>query len=114
MKKIDISRLNEQQKEAVKHKDGPLLILAGAGSGKTATIVHRVAYLISEYNIKPYNILAVTFTNKAAQEMKTRVENLIGEQAKDITISYIPFILCQNVKKEIHQTSLYSSQYSIF
>ena len=114
MKKIDISRLNEQQKEAVKHKDGPLLILAGAGSGKTATIVHRVAYLISEYNIKPYNILAVTFTNKAAQEMKTRVENLIGEQAKDVTISTFHSFCAKMLRREIHRTSLYSSQYSIF
>lgn len=114
MKKIDISRLNEQQKEAVKHKDGPLLILAGAGSGKTATIVHRIAYLISEYNIKPYNILAVTFTNKAAQEMKTRVENLIGEQAKDVTISTFHSFCAKMLRREIHRTSLYSSQYSIF
>ena len=114
MKKLDISKLNEQQKEAVRHKNGPLLILAGAGSGKTATIVHRVAYLISEYNILPYNILAVTFTNKAAQEMKSRVENLIGEQAKDVTISTFHSFCARLLRKEIHRTNLYSSKYSIF
>lgn len=73
--------LNDKQKEAAMHKDGPLLILAGAGSGKTSTMTRRIAHLIENENISPYNILAVTFTNKAAKEMRDRIESLIGETA---------------------------------
>ena len=72
-----LNDLNDMQKEAVKTTEGPLLILAGAGSGKTKALVYRIAYLISEKNVEPERILAVTFTNKAAKEMIGRVERLL-------------------------------------
>lgn len=82
-----LDRLNDRQREAASKIEGALLILAGAGSGKTRTITYRIAHMIKEIGISPYSILAVTFTNKAAKEMKERVEDLIGEDAKKTMIS---------------------------
>jgi DNA helicase-2/ATP-dependent DNA helicase PcrA len=70
--------LNERQREAVLHKDGPIMILAGAGSGKTKVLTTRVAHLMSAHGVDAFNILALTFTNKAAREMKERVEKILG------------------------------------
>lgn len=83
---MNLEELNEEQKKAVLHTEGPLLIVAGAGSGKTKVLTSKVAYLIEKKNVLPSNILAITFTNKAAKEMKERMYNLIGNKMKDATI----------------------------
>lgn len=84
---MELGSLNNRQKEAVLYNDGPLLIIAGAGAGKTKTLTTKIAYLIEEESVHPYNILAITFTNKAAKEMKDRLYLLIGDIAKKIQVS---------------------------
>lgn len=94
------------QKEAVKKTDGPLLIMAGAGSGKTKVLTHRIAYLMAEKQVAPWNILAITFTNKAAREMKERVEKLLGPAAEDIWISTFHSMCVRILRRDIDRIGI--------
>lgn len=96
---MDLENLNEQQKQAVMKTEGPLLVLAGAGSGKTKVLTTRIVYLIQEKKVDPKSILAITFTNKAAREMKDRVINMLGEKAYEIQISTFHSFGLQIIKK---------------
>ncbi|WP_456276915.1 DNA helicase PcrA [Bacillus sp. AK128] len=96
-----LSGLNPAQQEAVKQTDGPLLIMAGAGSGKTRVLTHRIAYLMAEKEIAPWNILAITFTNKAAREMKDRVAKIVGGAADEIWISTFHSMCVRILRRDI-------------
>ena len=93
--------LNNKQYEAVTNTEGPCLVIAGAGSGKTKVLTHKIAYLMAEKGIKPWDILAITFTNKAANEMKSRVETLVGDIAKDMWIGTFHSICVRILRKQI-------------
>lgn len=93
--------LNPEQKEAVKATDGPLLIMAGAGSGKTRVLTHRVAYIMVEKGVNPYNILAITFTNKAAREMKERIAGIMGGTADEVWISTFHSMCVRILRRDI-------------
>ena len=101
-----LSKLNPEQREAVLHRDGPLLILAGAGSGKTRVITYRIAYLIGDGHARPDEVLAVTFTNKAAGEMRERVEALIGEDGKGVWLSTFHALCARLLRREAPKIGL--------
>ena len=105
--------LNPMQKEAVLHTEGPLLILAGAGSGKTRVLTHRIAYLIEEKEVNPWNILAITFTNKAAGEMRERVDSLVGFGAESIWVSTF-HSACVRILRRYIENLGYTSSFSIY
>lgn len=101
--------LNDKQYEAVTSTEGPCLVIAGAGSGKTKVLTHKIAYLMGEKNVKPWDILAITFTNKAANEMKERVRNLVGEVANDMWIGTFHSVCVKILRKFIDRIGFDSS-----
>lgn len=105
--------LNPVQREAVQHNEGPLLLLSGAGSGKTRVITHRIAYLIRNREVSPFNILAVTFTKKAAEEMKTRLEELIGQESKSLRVATFHSTCARILKSDINRLG-YERSFEIY
>lgn len=101
--------LNDKQYEAVVNTEGPCLVIAGAGSGKTKVLTHKIAYLIGEKGVKPWDIIAITFTNKAANEMKERITNLVGESAKDIWMGTFHSICVRILRRFIDRIGFDSS-----
>lgn len=108
-----LDKLNDKQREAASYTDGPLLILAGAGSGKTRVLTYKIAYLLEQNIVKPWEILAITFTNKAAREMKERVLSLVEENANDIWLGTFHSICVRILKREIHALG-YTRDFNIF
>ena len=109
-----MSELNPRQKEAVRHISGPLLVLAGAGSGKTSVITRKIAWLIQECGISPTRIAAVTFTNKAAREMKSRVAALLkGKESRGLTVSTFHTLGLTILRRDGHLLG-YRKGFSIF
>ena len=107
-----LANMNPRQKEAVMHTEGPLLLMAGAGSGKTRVLTHRIAYLIEEKNVNPWNILAITFTNKAAREMKERVNQLLGSGGEDVWVSTFHSMCVRILRRDVDQIG-YSKNFTI-
>lgn len=107
-----LANMNSRQKEAVMHTEGPLLLMAGAGSGKTRVLTHRIAYLIEEKNVNPWNILAITFTNKAAREMKERVNQLLGSGGEDVWVSTFHSMCVRILRRDVDQIG-YSRNFTI-
>ncbi len=105
--------LNDKQQEAVYHTEGPLLIFAGAGSGKTRVLTHRIAYLIDERGVNPWNILAITFTNKAAGEMRERVDGLVGFGSESVWVSTFHSMCVRILRRYIHLLG-YDSNFTIY
>src|SRR5512136_1430329 len=108
-----VAQLNPAQKEAVEYIDGPVLILAGPGSGKTRVITHRVAYLIKVCGVSPHRVMAVTFTNKAAREMRERLERLIGHAVEDLTMGTFHAI-CARILRRDGQSLNVDSRFVIY
>ncbi|MEX2403502.1 MAG: UvrD-helicase domain-containing protein, partial [Balneolales bacterium] len=108
-----LSQVNEQQRKAVGHTDGPLLIIAGAGSGKTRVLTYRIANLLALEKAKPWEVLALTFTNKSAREMKSRIENLVGPEARQLWMGTFHSIFSRILRYECEHIG-YNKDFSIY
>src|SRR5215470_9134048 len=108
-----LAGLNDAQREAVLHTEGPLLVIAGAGSGKTRVLTHRVAHLIRACGVKPNEILAITFTNKAAREMRERLERMLGHVARAIWILTFHSACGRMLRREAERLG-YRSTFTIY
>ena len=105
--------LNDRQQEAVFHTEGPRLILAGAGSGKTRVLTHRIAWLIDQIGVNPWNILAITFTNKAAGEMRERVDQIVGFGSESIWVSTFHSMCVRILRRYIDRLG-YDTNFTIY
>ena len=109
-----LAQLNESQREAVVYCDGPQLVIAGAGSGKTRVLTYKIAYLLAQYNMAPWNILALTFTNKAAREMKERIGRLVGqERAMRLQMGTFHSVFARILRAEAEQIG-FGSNFTIY
>ena len=105
--------LNDEQKKGVLTTEGPVLILAGAGSGKTRVLTHRIAYLIEEQGVNPYHIMAITFTNKAAGEMRERVDNMIGYGSESVWVATFHSTCVRILRRYINRLG-YDTNFTIY
>ena len=113
MEKLDLNKLNEEQNVALQHTEGPVLVTAGAGSGKTRLLTYRIAHLIIDKQVSPTNILAITFTNKAANEMRERLKGMVDDSDK-IWISTFHSMCCKILRKNIKNLEGYDTNFSIY
>ena len=111
---INLDRFNEAQKKAIVTTNGPLLILAGAGSGKTTVVVNKIAYILEKKLAQPWQILAITFTNKAANEMKERIENAVGENAGEMWIGTFHSVCMRILRRDIDRLGTHDRDFVIY
>ncbi|MGN1059333.1 MAG: ATP-dependent helicase, partial [Clostridia bacterium] len=111
---INLDRFNAEQKKAITATDGPLLILAGAGSGKTTVVVNKIAYILDQKLAEPWQMLAITFTNKAANEMKERIEQAVGESAGSMWIGTFHSICMRMLRRDIDRLGVHNRDFVIY